>query len=414
MNTYGLIILLGLICEFVLHRIAEFFNLRYLNSPLPPLFQDVYDETQYARSQAYHRVNTYFGWIHSTWDLLLFLGFWFAKGFNALDLWIQSFHFHWIWNGLLYIGILGLAKSLLSLPFEIYDTFVIEEKFGFNKTTPKIFILDHLKALGLGIVLGGPLLAGILAFFHYTGKWAWLYCWLVAMAFSLFIQYIAPTWIFPLFNRFTPLQEENLRKAVFEYAHSVGFPIKDIFVMDGSKRSTKANAFFTGFGKNKRIVLYDTLISQHSESEIVSILGHEIGHYKLKHMIQTQILMILHTGILFYLLSLFLTKKELFEAFYMEKMSLYAGLLIFGVLYTPIEFFLNILLNWISRHNETQADQFAVQTTRTPEALIQALKKLSARNLTFPTAHPFYVLLNFSHPPMLKRIQQLQLFSKKL
>lgn len=155
MNTYGLIILLGLICEFVLHRIAEFFNLRYLNSPLPPLFQDVYDETQYARSQAYHRVNTYFGWIHSTWDLLLFLGFWFAKGFNALDLWIQSFHFHWIWNGLLYIGILGLAKSLLSLPFEIYDTFVIEEKFGFNKTTPKIFILDHLKALGLGIVLGG-------------------------------------------------------------------------------------------------------------------------------------------------------------------------------------------------------------------------------------------------------------------
>jgi len=305
MNVYGLIILSGLIFEFILHRIAEFLNLRYLNAPLPPAFQDVYEEIEYRRAQAYHRVNTYFEWISSTWDFILLLGFWLAKGFNALDLWIRSFHFHWIWNGLLYIGILGLAKSIFSLPFEIYHTFVIETRFGFNKTTPRIFILDHLKALGLSIVLGGPLLAGILAFFQYSGKWAWLYCWVVTIGFSLFLQFIAPTWIFPLFNRFTPLKEENLRKAVFEYAHSVGFPIKDIFVMDSSKRSTKANAFFTGFGKNKRIVLYDTLLSQHSESEIISILGHEIGHYKLKHIVQNQILVILHTGILFYLFTLF-------------------------------------------------------------------------------------------------------------
>ncbi len=184
--------------------------------------------------------------------------------------------------------------------------------------------------------------------------------------------------------------------------------------MDGSKRSTKANAFFTGFGKNKRIVLYDTLISQHTESEIISILGHEIGHYKLKHMVQNQFLVILHTGILFYLLSLFLNQKGLFTAFYMDHMSIYAGLVFFGILYTPIEFFLNIAFYWFSRHNETQADRFAVRTTKTPEALIQAFKKLSVHNLTFPTAHPFYVLFNFSHPPLLKRIHDIQLFSANL
>lgn len=414
MNVYGLIILSGVIIEFILHRTAEYLNLRYLNAPLSPLFKDVYDKTQYRRSQAYHRMNTYCDWISSTWDLLLFLGFWFLKGFNALDLWIRSFHFHWIWNGLLYIGILGLGKILLSLPFEIYKTFIIETRFGFNKTTPKIFVLDHLKVLGLGIALGGPFLAGILAFFHYSGKWAWLYCWILTVGFSLFIQYIAPTWIFPLFNRFTPLKDENLRKAVLHYTHSVGFPIQDIFVMDGSKRSTKTNAFFTGFGKHKRIVLYDTLLSQHSESEIISILGHEIGHYKLKHIVQKQIIVILHNGILFFFLSLFLTRKELFDAFYMDYLSIYAGLLFFGLLYAPVDFFLNIGFHWISRHHESQADRFAVKTTQTPEALIQAFKKLSTQNLAFPTAHPLYVLLNFSHPPMLKRIQDIQLLAKNI
>jgi STE24 endopeptidase len=386
-------------------------NLKALDPKLPEEFSDVFDQEKYKKSQYYTRVQTKFGFITSIFGLFLTLVFWFSGGFNYLDQIVREWDFHFIWTGLLYIGIIILAKSIISLPFSIYSTFVIEEKFGFNKTTVKTFILDILKGLGLAIVLGGPLLAGLLAFFQYAGTYAWLYAWAATTLFSLFVQFIAPTWIMPLFNKFTPLEDGELRQTIFDYAKKVKFPLTNLFVMDGSKRSTKSNAFFTGFGKNKRIALFDTLIEKHTVKELLLVLAHEIGHYKKKHIIKSMIISILHMGVMFFLLSIFLNHRGLFEAFYMQEMSIYAGLIFFGLLYSPVEVILSILMQIFSRKNEYEADQFAAETTKDFHSMIDALKKLSADNLSNLTPHPFYVFLNYSHPPVLQRINALKKFS---
>ena len=408
MNVYAIIILSALLLEFVLNLIADLLNLKILQSELPQEFDSVYDAEKYRKSQEYTRTNTRFGLVTSGFNLLVLLAFWFAGGFNFLDTIVRGWHLHPIWTGLIYIGILMAVRMLLSLPFSIYATFVIEERFGFNKTTPAIFITDLLKGLALSIVIGGPLLAGILAFFQYAGTWAWLYGWILSVIFILFIQYIAPTWIMPLFNKFTPLEKGELKERIFSYAQSVAYPLAGVFVMDGSKRSTKSNAFFSGFGKNKRIALFDTLIEKHPVKEMVAILAHEIGHYKLKHILKGMIISMLHTGVVFFLLSLFLSQKALFDAFFMDHMSIYTGLIFFGMLYTPIELILSIFMQAFSRRHEYQADRFAASTTRDPESFIGALKTLSAHNLTNLTPHPFYVFLNYSHPPVLQRIRALK------
>jgi len=405
MNIYAVIILLTLIISFILDFITETLNLRALKDELPTEFKGVYDAEKYKKSQEYTRVNTKFGFITSTFGIALTLVFWFAGGFNSLDEIVRSWNLHPIFTGLSYIGILILAKSILSLPFSIYSTFVIEERFGFNKTTPKTFILDLIKGLLLGILLGGPLLAGILAFFQYSGSMAWLYCWIAVTVFTLFVQFIAPTWIMPLFNKFTPLEEGDLRSSILSYAESVNFPLKNLFVMDGSKRSAKSNAFFTGFGKNKRIALFDTLIEQHTVRELVAVLAHEIGHYKKKHILKSMIISILHSGVMFFILSLFISNQGLSQAFYMQQTSVYTGLIFFGMLYSPIELILSILLHIFSRKNEYEADRFAAETTKDPQAMIDALKKLSVHNLSNLTPHPLYVFLNYSHPTVLERIR---------
>jgi STE24 endopeptidase len=305
-----------------------------------------------------------------------------------------------------------LLRGVLSLPFSIYSTFVIEERFGFNRTTVKTFILDMLKGLLLGLLLGVPLLAGILAFFMYAGEWAWLYAWVVTTIFTLIIQFVAPRWIMPLFNKFEPLKEGELREKIFNYAGSVDFSLQDVYVMDGSKRSSKSNAFFTGFGKNKRIALFDTLIDKHSSDELLTVLAHEIGHYKKKHIIKSMITSIIHSGIVFYLLSIFITHEGLFDAFYMVNQSVYAGLIFFGMLYSPIEMILSIFMSRVSRKHEYEADRFAVRTTEKAESFITALKKLSVHNLSNLTPHPVYVFLNYSHPPILKRIKHVRKVAK--
>ncbi len=268
--------------------------------------------------------------------------------------------------------------------------------------------MDLLKGLGLSAVIGGTVLSVVLWFFEYAGEYAWLYCWIATTLFTIFMQFIAPTWIMPLFNKFIPLEDGELRNAILSYADSVNFPLKNVFVMDGSKRSTKSNAFFTGFGKNKRIALFDTLIEKHTVGELVAVLAHEIGHYKKKHILQGMIISILHMGVVFYLLSIFLTHKGLFDAFYMEEMSIYAGLIFFGMLYSPIEMILSIFMQIFSRKNEYEADRFAAQTTAQPESMINALKKLSADNLSNLTPHPLYVFFNYSHPPTLERIRAIK------
>ena len=408
MNIFAVIILATLAIDFILNLVSDYLNLKSLDEGLPGEFRDVYDEETYEKSQRYTKERTKFGILTSVFNLALLLVFWFAGGFQWLDEIVRNWELGVIWTGLVYIGMLIFAKQILSLPFSIYSTFVIEEKYGFNKTTPKTFVLDLVKGLGLSILLGGPLLAGILAFFTFIDQYAWLYAWGAVTVFTLFIQFIAPTWIMPIFNDFEPLDEESdLRQKIRDYADKVNFAMEGVYVMDGSKRSSKSNAFFTGFGKNKRIALYDTLIDNHEEDELVAVLAHEIGHYKKKHIIKNMAISIAQTGIMFFLLSIFLNSEGLYDAFFMEQMSVYAGLIFFGMLYAPIDMIVSVFMQILSRKYEFEADEFA-STTFKEEPMIEALKKLSKDNLSNLTPHPFYVFLNYSHPPVLERIKAIR------
>jgi STE24 endopeptidase len=408
MNIFALIILITILLDFLIDLITNQLNLSSLKREVPNEFKDIYDAETYAKSQEYTKVRTRFGYLTGTVDLLTILIFWFSGGFNWLDELVRSLGYGELVTGLLFMIILLLAKSVIGLPFSIYSTFVIEERFGFNKTTPKTFILDMLKGLLLGAAIGLPLLAGILAFFMFTGDLGWLYAWVSITVFTLAMQYLAPMYIMPLFNTFTPLEEGELRTEIEAYTEKVNFPLQGLFVIDGSKRSSKSNAFFTGFGKNKRIALFDTLIEKHTVSELVAVLAHEIGHYKKKHILKGMVVSVGHSLILFFLLSLFLKEKALFDAFYMEQMSVYAGLIFFGMLYAPIEMILSIARQWTSRKHEYEADAFAAETTKAPNEMISALKKLSKDNLSNLTPHPVYVFINYSHPPVLQRIDAIK------
>lgn len=348
-----------------------------------------------------------FSTVSETFNTSLTFIFILAGGFNWFDLIVRSFDYSPIVTGLLYFGGISVASGLFSLPFEIYQTFVLENRFGFNNTTVATFISDRIKGLFLSAILGGLLLAGVLYFFEMTGSHAWLWCWGLAVTFTLTLTYVAPTWILPLFNKFTPLEEGELRTALEEYARKADFTLSGIFAMDGSKRSSKGNAFFTGFGRRKRIALFDTLIKEQTTEEIVAVLAHEIGHAKLGHIKKRLGVGIVKTGAVFYLMSLFLDSPGLFAAFGMEHQSVYTGLIFFVLLYTPVSMGLGIVSNAISRKHEFEADAFAASTTGQPEAMISALKKLSASNLSNLTPHPLAVWLDYSHPPVLARIHAL-------
>jgi STE24 endopeptidase len=408
MNFIGVIILLALLGEFVLNIVADVMNLSRLQKQIPEPFKGIYNDEQYQKSQDYLRVNTRFGWITSTVGLAVLLVFWFAGGFSILDNWVRSFDKGPIFTGLIFMAILGAFKATISIPFSVYDTFVIEQRFGFNKTTLRTFVMDHIKGLLIATLLGVPLICAILWFFEYAGNIAWLYCWIAVTIYSLIIHYVSPNWIMPLFNKFEALEDGRLKEAIFEYARSINFPLDNVYVMDGSKRSSKSNAFFTGFGKNRRIVLFDTLIARHTIEELVSVLAHEMGHYKKKHILKSMILGILESGIMFYLLSIFISYEGLFHAFYIENVSIYAGLVFFGMLYTPIAFFLSLFTLAISRKNEYEADRFAVTTTQFRDPMVAALKKLSVNNFSNLVPHPFYVFLQYSHPPVLERIKVIE------
>jgi STE24 endopeptidase len=408
MNIYAIVILITLLLRYALELIADLLNLQALRPEPPAALQGVYDADAYRRSQAYTRMQTHFAWWATTFMLVVTLVFWFAGGFQALDQLVRRWHLGLIGTGLAYIGILVAARGLLSLPFRIYSTFVIEARFGFNTTTPLTFVADLLKGLGLAVLLGGLLLAGVLAFFVYAGTSAWLYCWLVTTLFMLGLQLLVPTWILPLFNTFTPLPQGALKEAILAYARSVMFPVDDVYVMDGSRRSSKSNAFFTGFGKHKRIALFDTLVQAHTVPELVAVVAHEVGHYKQRHILQRVVLSILHTGVMLFLLSVFLHHAGLFQAFYVAEPSIYTGLVFFGLLYAPVELLLSVFLQIVSRQHEYAADAYAVHTTDDPAVLAAALKKLAVHNLANLTPHPFYVFLHYSHPPIWQRLQAIQ------
>jgi STE24 endopeptidase len=408
MNGYGYLILAALLAQNALALAADLLNLRALRPELPAGFEDVYDAERYARSQEYTRARTRFSFWPQAFDLALLLGFWFAGGFAWLDGWTRALALGPIPTGLVFIGALSLAKTVVDLPFRYYSTFVIEERFGFNKTTRATFWADTAKGLGLALALGAPLLAAILWFFESAGSGAWLLCWGATALFSLFVQFIAPTWIFPLFNEFEPLEEGELRAAVLAYARKVAFPLEGLFVIDGSRRSTKANAFFTGFGKRKRVALFDTLIAKHPPEELVAVVAHEIGHYKKGHVLKGLALSILQAGVVFYLLSLFLERDGLFAAFGVEERSVHAGLVFFALLYAPLELVLSLAMQAFSRRNEYEADAWARETTGGAERLVSALKRLSADGLANLTPHPLYVALHHTHPPLVERVRALR------
>ena len=408
MNLYAAVILAALLVDFVLKLIANVLNLKALRAELPAEFEDVYPAESYAKAQQYTRIATQFGFLTSVFDLLVLLVFWLFGGFNLLDVWLRGFGFGSIVTGLLFIGILLLGRTLLNLPFQVFSTFVLEQHFGFNRMTARTFVLDLIKSLALSVILGGPLAAAVLWLFEYAGDAAWLYCWGVSTVFLLVLLLVFPRWIMPLFNRFEPLGEGELRDALSTYADDTGFALADVFVIDGSRRSSRSNAFFTGFGRTKRIGLYDTLIEKHTVKELVAILAHEVGHYAKGHITKGLVLGILHNGLVFFLLSVVLDHRGLFDAFKMQHMSIYAGLVFFALLYSPVELMLSLFLNVMSRKHELEADRFAAETTGTPAALISALKKLSADNLSNLTPHPFYVFLNHSHPPLCQRVAALR------
>jgi len=408
MNVFSYIIIFALLLNFVLNTIAHVLNLRALKDEPPSELAGIYEPEEYKKSQQYTRSRTRFGFVTGSVDLILLFAFWFSGGFNLLDQLVRSWGFGVIPNGLFYTGIIVFAYEVITIPFSIYSTFVIEESFGFNRTTPRVFVTDMLKALAITVMLGGPLLAGILALFEYAGNLAWLYCWSVSIIYMVIMQFIAPIWIMPLFNKFTPMESGELKEAIQEYASSAGYKTSQIFVMDGSKRSTKSNAFFTGYGRTRRIALFDTIINKHTVAELVAIIAHEVGHYKKKHIIQGMVLGIAQMGLIFYLLSVFLGSPGLYEAFYMEQTSIYTGLIFAGMLLVPLEMLLSIGLNMLSRKNEYQADRFAAETIDEPSSFVEALKKLSADNLSNLTPHPFYVFLNYSHPPLVQRIDAIR------
>lgn len=408
MNGYGIFILIFLIMKFFIELMADLLNITALQFELPKELHDLYDPNEYRKSQEYLRVSTQFGLIESAFSLLVIFTLWFSGGFNILDHIIRSWSLSPIINGLLYLGLLFLAYSLVMLPFSVYDTFVIEERFGFNRTKPKTFVLDRVKALILSIFLGGTLFTCVLALFQYTGGFAWIYCWIVVIIFLIAIQFISPNLILPIFNKFTPMETGELREAILAYAKSVNFPIKNIYIMDGSKRSAKSNAFFTGFGSNKRIALFDTLIEKHSNKEIVAILAHEVGHYKKKHAIEGMAISIIYSGLTLFLFSVFLNQTGLYQAFYMDQQSIYTGIIFFSLLFTPLAMAISIVMNMISRSNEATADNFAAETVDETNSMMEALKKLSITNLANLTPHPLYVFLNYSHPPLLQRIKTIE------
>ncbi|WP_100615963.1 M48 family metallopeptidase [Confluentibacter citreus] len=401
------IIITIIIISFIVDKILDALNARHFNDALPKDLQDVYDETEYKKSQNYKATNYRFGLITSTFSLVLTLAFLFFDGFEFVDTIARSISDNPIMIALIFFGIIMIGSDIITTPFSYYSTFVIEEKFGFNKTTKKTFILDKLKGWLMMAVVGGGILALIIWFYQSTGTYFWLYAWALVAVFVLFMNMFYSKLIVPIFNKQKPLEAGSLRDKISEYAQTVGFKLDKIFVIDGSKRSTKANAYFSGFGSEKRVTLYDTLINDLDEEEIVAVLAHEVGHYKKKHIIFNLFASILMTGLMLYILSLFISNPLLSNALGVEIPSFHIGLIAFGLLYAPISEITSLIMNLFSRKFEYQADDYA-KNTYEAEPLITSLKKLSKNSLSNLTPHPAYVFMHYSHPTLLQRIVNLR------
>ena len=401
------IIIAILVADFITDQVLDYLNYSRFSDPVPEELADVYPREEYQRSQQYKKTNYRFSVVRSLVSLTATLLFFFLGGFEWADQWALHISAHPIARALLFFGLIAVLGSVLSLPFSWYHTFVIEEEYGFNKTTVTTFIADKIKGALLGGILGGGMLALFILFYQKAGANFWIYAWILVTGISVFTNMFYSRLIVPLFNKQTPLEEGLLRDQIEEYASREGFELSKISVIDGSKRSTKANAYFSGFGKEKRVTLYDTLIHDLDKEEIVAVLAHEVGHYKKKHIIFNLIGSVIITGFTLYLLSLFLTVPELSMGIGVSEPSFHAGLLAFGLLYSPISEITGMAMNWVSRKFEYQADAFA-RATFGATPLVNALKKLSKNSLSNLTPHPAYVFVHYSHPRLYDRIKALQ------
>ena len=403
-QTYYLIIIFALAVEYLLSTVSSILDMGNIVEEVPADFQDVYDREKYARSQSYLRDRTRFGIFSSTFSLLLILVVIHTGLFGVLDQFVRVQTIQPILAGLLFFGIIFIIQDIISLPFSIYSTFVIEEKFEFNRTTPKTFVIDKLKGYALTVILGSAVIVPILFFFERFGPRGWWIAWGLVTLFMIAVQPLFVHVIAPLFNKFTPLEEGELRTAIEEYSEKVKFPIGRIDVMDGSKRSGHSNAYFSGLGKSRRIALFDTLLEKHTTEEIISVVAHEVGHYKRKHIIKGTALGILETGVMLFIFNLIMKDAALFSVFGVSDISVYGGLVFFAMLYAPVSMITSLLTTAVSRKNEFEADIFSLQTTENPQALVNMLKGLAANNLAHLTPHPLKVFLSYSHPPVISRI----------
>ncbi|MEM5540813.1 M48 family metallopeptidase [Olleya sp. AS48] len=406
-TTLFYILIAILIISFIIDKILDALNAKHYNDALPYELMDVYDDVEYKKSQRYKATNYTFGLLTSTFSILLTLGFFFFDGFAYVDQLARQLTNNSILVTLIFFGIIMLGSDVLTTPFSYYKTFVIEERFGFNNTTKKTFIIDKIKGWMMTILVGGLILGALTWFYQTTGSKFWLYAWMLITVFTVFVNLFYSRLIVPIFNKQSPLEDGSLRTAISDYANTVGFNLDKIFIIDGSKRSTKANAYFSGFGNEKRVTLYDTLVNDLNEDEIVAVLAHEIGHYKKKHIIFNLITSILLTGFTLYILSLLIGNPMLSEALGVTTPSYHIGLIAFGILYSPLSEITGLLMNWFSRKFEYQADNFA-KTTYKAEPLITSLKKLSKNSLSNLTPHPAYVSMHYSHPTLLERIKNLR------
>jgi len=404
-QIYYFIILGALLLEYGLSTISSFLNMNSITETVPKGFEDYYDTEKYSQSQQYLKDKTRLGLLSGTFSLLLTLFVIHTGVFGLLDEFVRSYSSHPIITGLMFFGILFFINDLLNLPFSLYSTFIIEEKYGFNKTTINTFITDKFKGYGLTIVLGSLIIAPIMYFFNTYESKGWWIAWILITIFIIGIQPIFVHVIAPMFNKFTPLKEGELRTAIEQFANKVQFPIGRIDVMDGSKRSSHSNAYFSGFGKSRRIALFDTLLDKHTTEEIVSVVAHEVGHYKKKHIITGTILGILETGLMLYIFNIFMYEQGLYDVFSVNEISVYCGLIFFGMLYAPVSLITSIFTTAMSRKNEFEADAYALEKTKKPEPLISMLKGLAASNLSHLTPHPMMVFLSYTHPPVNKRIE---------
>jgi STE24 endopeptidase len=406
-NSIFFLIIIIPVTGFLIERYLDYLNNSVWSDKLPEKLKGICDDEEYRKTQLYYKENNRLSLWSSTFNLAVILSMIIAGGFAYVDFVARSFSINMIVVSLVFFGIIGIVSDLINIPFSFYDTFVIEKKFGFNTMTIRTFITDHIKSWFIALIVGVPVLGLITWFYYKTGKNFWLYAWCLITIFSVFINLFYSELIVPLFNKQTPLPEGSLRSQIEAFALKTGFRLKNIFVIDGSKRSTKANAYFSGFGPKKRIVLYDTLQQELTDEEIVAVLAHEIGHYKKKHVLLTLIFSVILTGFMLFLFSLVINNPGLSRAIGSESASFHLGLIVFGILYSPLSLLIGLLSNFISRKNEFEADRFVMENFK-PEPLAVALKKLSVKNLSNMMPHPVYVFFHYSHPPLLSRLEKLE------